>query len=120
MITMMKTAARTFLAIVALSLGLAACNDGLPPAAQYSSFTGTVVDAVTHAPIAGATVVVDTVLTTTTDANGSFTVPKVPSGIVDYVVSANGYADVSLTGNAEPGKPLAVSVTMQTPASPHP
>jgi len=120
MFTMMKTAARALLAIAVLSLGLAACDDGLPPASQYSSFKGTVVDAITHAPIAGATVIVDTVLTTTTDANGTFTVPKVPSGIVDYVVSAKGYADLSASGNAEPGKPLEINVTMQTPASPPP
>ncbi len=117
----MKNAARALLAIMALSLGLAACDNGdLPPAMQYSSFKGTVVDAATNKPIADASVVVDTVLTATTDANGTFVIDKVPSGIVDYVVSAKGYADVSASGNAEPGKPFEINITMQTPASPPP
>src|SRR5580658_4538308 len=102
----MKNAARALLAAVVLTLGLAACDNGdLPPASQYSSLRGTVVDAVTHQPIADATVIVDTVLTTTTDDKGNFAIDKVPSGIVDYVVTAKGYADLSMSVNAEPGKP---------------
>ncbi len=117
----MKLAVRVLLAALVLTLGLAACdNNDLPPAMQYSSFTGTVLDAATNQPIANATVVVDTVLTTTTDANGAFLIDKVPSGIVDYVVSAKGYADVSASANAEPGKPFQISITMQTQASASP
>jgi hypothetical protein len=117
----MKNAARALLVVLALSLGLAACDNGdLPPAMQYSSFKGTVIDGVTNKPIANATVVVDTVLTATTDDNGAFAIDKVPSGIVDYVVSAKGYADLTASGNAEPGKPFEVNITMQAPASPPP
>ncbi len=76
---------------------------------------GQVLDATTHQPIANATVIVDTVLTTTTDANGAFTIAKVPSGIVDYVVRAKGYSDVSASSNAEPGKPFTLNVSMQPP-----
>lgn len=105
-------------AVTVLAIGLVACDNGdLPPAAQYSSLSGTVVDAVTHAPIVGATVIVDTVLTTTTDDKGNFTIDKVPSGIVDYVVTAKGYADLSASANSEPGKPLALNLTMQAPAA---
>ena len=115
---MMKQALRVLLSTLTLTLGLTGCpNNDLPPAMQYSSFKGTVLDAATNTPIANANVIVDTVLTTTTDANGAFVIDKVPSGIVDYVVSAKGYADVSASGNAEPGKPFEVSITMQTPGS---
>jgi|SRR5579863_5963051 len=117
----MKNALRVLLSAAILALGLAACDNGdLPPAMQYSSLTGSVTDAVTHKPIANATVIVDTVLSTTTDDNGNFTIDKVPSGIVDYVVTAKGYADLSASANSEPGKPLTVSVVMQVPAASSP
>lgn len=97
---------------------LAACDNGdLPPATQFTPLHGTVVDSVTNKPIAGATVIVDTVLTTTTDANGTFLIAKVPSGIVDYVVKANGYADITSSVNVEPGKQYELSVVMQPPTT---
>lgn len=97
---------------------LAACDNGdLPPATQFTPLHGTIVDAVTKKPIAGATVIVDTVLTTTTDANGTFLIAKVPSGIVDYVVKAQGYEDISASVDVEPGKTYELSVVMQAPTS---
>ncbi|MGB6985016.1 MAG: carboxypeptidase regulatory-like domain-containing protein [Candidatus Aquilonibacter sp.] len=103
---------------VVLTIMLAACDNGdLPPATQFTPLHGTVIDSVTNKPIAGATVIVDTVLTTTTDANGTFLIAKVPSGIVDYVVKANGYADVSASVNVEPGKQYELSVAMQAPTT---
>jgi len=108
------------LATLALAVcTLSACDDSdLPPPAQFTPFSGTVTDAATHQPIAGATVIVDTVLTVTTDATGAFTIAKVPSGIVDYVVKAQGYADASDTVSAEPGKPFTLNVVMQPPTKP--
>ena len=104
---------------ICCALLLSACDNGdLPPATQFSQVHGVISDATTHQPIAGATVIVDTVLTVTTDASGAFTVAKVPSGIVDYVVRAKGYADVTATLNAEPGKPFELNVAMQQPAPP--
>jgi hypothetical protein len=98
---------------------LSACDNGdLPPATQFSPLSGTVTDSVTHQPIADATVIVDTVLTATTDANGKFTFAKVPSGIMDYVVRAKGYADITATVNAEPGKAFELNVAMQQPTPP--
>lgn len=114
----MRKVVRAFAAAVAV-LALGACDNGdLPPAAGYAPFSGTITDSATHQPIAGATVIVDTVLTATTDAKGTFTIDKVPSGTVDYVVHAKGYSDVVATGNAEPGKPFTITVAMQPPASP--
>jgi len=98
---------------------LSACNDSdLPPATQFTPLSGTVTDSVTHQPIAGATVIVDTVLTTTTDANGKFTFAKVPSGIMDYVVRAKGYADITTSVEMEPGKAFELNVAMQQPTPP--
>ena len=95
---------------------LAACDNGdLPPATQFTPLHGTVTDSVTNKPIAGATVIVDTVLTAVTDANGTFLIGKVPSGIVDYVVKANGYSDISASVNVEPGKQYELNVAMQPP-----
>lgn len=112
----MRNVARALFAAAGLAVALAACdNSDLPPGTQFSSMQGTIVDASSHQPIANATVIVDTVLTTTTDANGAFTIAKVPSGIVDYIVRAKGYSDVSASSNAVPGKPLVLNVSMQPP-----
>src|SRR5579862_3614310 len=115
----MKTVVRIILAVALLAPTLSACDNGdLPPATKFSKLTGTVTDSVTHKPIANATIVVDTVLTATSDANGAFSIDKVPSGIVDYVIKADGYADVSSSTNAEPGKPLDLNAVMQQPTPP--
>jgi hypothetical protein len=115
----MRRAVRT-LALLALTvIALSACDNGdLPPATQFTPLSGTITDSITHQPIAGALIVVDTVLTTTTDANGKFTIAKVPSGIVDYVVKAKGYTDITATVDAEPGKTFELNVAMQQPTTP--
>lgn len=113
---MMKVA-HAAAALLFLGLPLSGCNnaDELPPAGSYASLKGAVVDARTHKPIANATVVVDTVLTQKTDADGNFSFDKVPSGILDYVVKAPGYPDVSASTNADPGKPFILNVSMSQP-----
>ncbi len=120
------------IALLALTSILAGCNDGaLPPGASYASLSGTVIDAVTNQPIAGAIVTLDTVLTATSDAAGHFTFAKVPTGDYDYTVQVSGYRTFSSSGSATPGKPNAVVVRLvvkakarapgtATPASPPP
>jgi hypothetical protein len=104
------------LAIAALLLGTQGCNaDSLPPASGFASVNGVVVDATSNAPIAGAIVTIDTVLTATTDAAGKFTIDKVPSGIADYAVQAKGYQSLASTTNVEPGKPFQLNVTLAQP-----
>jgi hypothetical protein len=116
----MKSVVRLPVVLAVIScLFLSACDNGdLPPATQFSSVHGIVTDATTHQPIAGASVIVDTVLAATTDATGAFTIAKVPSGIVDYVVQAKGYADMTASFDAEPGKPFELNVAMQQPTPP--
>ncbi len=116
---MMIKVVRAALSVVLLACSLVACNNSdLPPATRFASITGVVTDAATQKPIANATVIVDTVLTATTDANGAFSFAKIPTGIVDYVVKAPGYADVTASANAEPGKPFVLNVAMQQPTAP--
>ncbi len=105
-----------FLAIAAI---LGGCNDGaLPPGASYASLSGTVLDAATNQPIAGAIVTLDTVLTTTSDAAGHFTFAKIPTGDYDYTVQAPGYATMSSSGSATPGKPSAIVVRLSAATKP--
>jgi len=92
---------------------LAACNtDALPPAAGFTTISGTVVDAGSKTPVAGAVVTIDTVLTATTDASGKFTIEKVPSGIVDYTVQAKGYKVLSSSAQVEPSKPYELDLSL--------
>lgn len=116
----MMNVARLAVAALLVALPLAACNndDTLPPASSFTSVHGVVIDGATKKPVANATVVLDTVLTQTTDAQGAFSFDKVPTGIVDYVVKADGYPDVSASTQADPGKPFELSVSMQQPTPP--
>lgn len=110
---MKRYAGAFYLAIALLSLGMAGCNnDSLPPASGYASVNGVVVDNTTNAPVAGALVTIDTILTATTDSAGKFSIDKVPSGIADYAVTAKGYASLASSANIEPGKPYALNITL--------
>ena len=112
----MNNVARSLFCAGILALTLSACDNGdLPPASKFATVKGQVIDATTHAPVANATIIIDAVLTTTTDSNGNFTIDKVPSGIIDYVVRAQGYKDVNSSSNAEPGQPFELNVALQQP-----
>lgn len=100
---------------------LAACNDSsLPPGGTYAPLSGVVLDAATNQPLSGATVTVDTVLTTKTDAQGKFTFAQVPVGEADVLVQADGYKDASEPTRIDPSKPNALTITLAhpTPAAP--
>jgi hypothetical protein len=114
----MKKCVGGFVLVMALLVGVQGCNtDSLPPASGFATVTGVIVDATTNAPIAGAVITIDTVLTATTDAAGKFSIEKVPSGIADYAVAAKGYQTLTSTTNVEPGKPFQLNLTLaqQTP-----
>ena len=82
---------RTFVSLVWLIM-LAACSGpGVPTAQQYASISGIVLDAATNQPIAGATITVDVVNTTTTATNGTFTIGNLPNGAVECSASAPNY-----------------------------
>lgn len=101
------------LALVLTAAVLAACNsDSLPPTGKYATFKGVVVDSATSQPVANATVTVDTVLTTTTAPDGTFSFPNVPSGDIDYVVTINGYQTYSDHVHADPSGAATVTVKL--------
>ncbi|MDQ2908466.1 MAG: carboxypeptidase-like regulatory domain-containing protein [Candidatus Eremiobacteraeota bacterium] len=84
-------------AVVALiSLALTGCGLGLPPAGDYATVYGQVTNAAGQ-PVQGATVLVNDVLTATTDATGNFTVSPVPTGAWSYTVTAPNYKNVGST-----------------------
>ncbi len=110
---MKALAGRLAVMLTLLVFATTACNnDSLPPAAGYASVSGTIVDAATNGPIAGAVITIDTVLTATTDAAGHYAIEKVPSGIADYSVQAKGYATLSSSTSVDPGKPFALNLTL--------
>ena len=105
--------------LVALTLAagmLVACNtDQLPGGGKYATFKGVVVDSVTSAPIANATVTVDTVLVQTTGADGSFSFATVPSGDIDYVDKApdgTTYGSVTDHVHADPLATATVTIKL--------
>ena len=110
------TRARLFGSLFAAVLVLTACNDSaLPPGGTYNAVSGVVLDAATNQPIAGATVTIDTVLTTTTDSQGKFSFAQVPVGDVDVAITAPGYKDYTAPARLDPDKPLALSVSLTKP-----
>lgn len=93
-------------------IALAGCNDSsLPPGATYATVSGVVVDSATKAPVAGATVTLDTILTVTSDKDGKFS-QSVPSGDFDYSVTSDGYKSVTASGHVDPGKTLALTIEL--------
>jgi TolB protein len=112
-------AGRLLAALALVLLGTAACdNDSLPPAAGFATVSGTIVDATTNAPVHGAVVTIDTVLTATSDASGKFSIDKVPSGIADYAVQASGYQALTSSATIEPGKPFTLNLVLAAQANP--
>lgn len=110
---MKRYAGAFYLVVASLVLGIAGCNsDSLPPASGFGSVNGVVVDSATNAPVAGAVITIDTILSATTDSAGKFSIDKVPSGIADYAVTAKGYQTAAASANVEPGKPFALNVTL--------
>lgn len=85
------------------SLLVAGCGSALPPAGNYATISGRITDAATGVGIAGATVVVNVVLSATTDAAGAYRIVSVPTGSWEYAVSgpAN-YANIATVDNPAP------------------
>ncbi|GAC1306409.1 MAG: hypothetical protein NVS2B3_14950 [Vulcanimicrobiaceae bacterium] len=87
------------LACVALVAG---CGSALPPVGNYATIAGRVTDAATGAPLAGATVLVNSVLSATTDANGTYRIVTVPTGSWSYSASGPARYGVVAADNPPP------------------
>jgi hypothetical protein len=91
---------RAVVALLVAGFALTSCGPQVPPAGNYAVVNGTVVDASNNAPIAGATVTINIVSTTTTDSNGNFRITTIPSGPWQWFAHAANYQDKSDTGPA--------------------
>ncbi|MBV8726814.1 MAG: carboxypeptidase regulatory-like domain-containing protein [Candidatus Eremiobacteraeota bacterium] len=101
------------LLVVLLAVFMTACQDDqLPPSAKYAIVKGVVIDSLTSAPVANATVTVDSALVTHTGSDGSFTIANVPSGAVDYAVVAEGYRNFNDSITVEPSSTATLTVKL--------
>ena len=98
-------------ALAAVAL-LAACAPAIPPQQNYATVSGVVTDGTTGQPLAGATVTVDSVLTATTGADGSFTIADVPVGPFSAIESANGFQEHQDQGNVAAGDHFTLNATL--------
>ena len=76
---------------------------------------GRVIDAKTNAPVNGATVAIGSTLTVATDAQGAFTIGKVPAGPQPITVSAAGYQTVNLTAKVVKDQTTTLDYVKLTP-----
>lgn len=96
---------------------LAACGQGnIPPQQKYATVFGRVYDEATNSPVPGAVVTVLVVLRAVSGADGSYSVPNVPSGQVDVTIDAPaGYTPVqpSDTFSVVPGDSFRLDVALR-------
>jgi Carboxypeptidase regulatory-like domain len=71
---------RLLLGIVFLLTVADSCNNGIVGVQDYGQVTGRVLDAMTNRPVANAIISVGSLYTATADANGAFTLPRIPIG----------------------------------------
>lgn len=110
----MKRSRIVFAAILAGIL--AGCGEaGIPPAGSTATVQGTISDRATNQPVGGATVTIDSVLTTSTTADGTYKFTNVPPGAFDYVVTASGYTQARGNGDAETTAPATLDVQLDKP-----
>ena len=88
------------------SILVAGCGSALPPVGKYATISGHITDASTGVGIAGATVIVNAVLSTTTDSAGAYRIADVPTGDWDYAVNGpTSYGSIITVTNAAPLTP---------------
>jgi hypothetical protein len=93
-------------------LALIGCGPPVPPEQNYATLFGVVYDGSTGQPLSGATITVDSVLTATTAADGSFSVPNVPIGPFTVVEGANGFQPHQDQGTVGAGDHFLLNVTL--------
>jgi len=91
---------------------LTACNNAVPPEQNYATITGVITDGTTGQPIVGAIVTVDSVLTATTGADGSYTIPNIPVGPFTASETAGGFQDHQDQGTVAAGDHFTLNATL--------
>jgi|SRR5579872_35766 len=95
-----------------LAAALSACSPAVPPQQNYATIYGTVYDGTTGQPLSGATVTVDAVLTATTGADGTYSVPTVPIGPFTAIESASSFQQHQDQGNVAAGDRYLLNATL--------
>lgn len=90
----------------------AAVLSGPAPAPTTGSITGTVTDSATAAAIGGTTVSTDSGQSTTTAADGTYTLADVPTGTRTVTASASGYDSQSATAEVTDGGTTTVNFAL--------
>lgn len=86
---------RLLLGLVFLLTVADSCNNGVVGVQEYGSVTGRVLDAMTNKPIANAIVSVGSLYTGTADANGGFTLSRIPIGQQTVAARMPGFTTTS-------------------------
>lgn len=81
-------------AVLAATLGDKGCDPNYIGVQEYGAITGRVFDAKTNAPINNALVSVGSLYVTRSDPQGAFTLPKVPVGTQQVIITATGYQSI--------------------------
>ena len=109
----MPAAARRF-ATLAVALG---CRLAAPAIAQQGAVTGTVTDAASLAPVAGAQVfIAGTVIGTVTRAGGTYRLEGVPARDVEVTVRLIGYRETSISVSVRAGEIVTADFALEKTA----
>jgi hypothetical protein len=107
---------RARFALLALPLLLLAACGGpqIPPAQNYPTIHGRAYDAATNAPVAGALIAVDTILTASTAADGTYRVTNIPIGQYTLTVTPpRGYnKPPDLSGSVATGENVTIDIPL--------
>jgi hypothetical protein len=103
------------LALLGASLVVAGCGPGVPPVGNYATITGTVRDAASGQPIAGAVVSVSVISSSATGSSGLYRLYPIPTGPYTSIsASAPNYQPYSNNagGTLAPGQTLSFDISM--------
>jgi len=107
---------RRLVALVIFAAVLTGCGmPNLPPAQNYATVTGRVLDAATNNPVAGAVITVSIVLTATSGSDGSYRIINVPIGQNEVQVQApSGYVaqQTQYPIAPQPGETVTVNILL--------
>ena len=78
-------------AVLAATLGDKGCAPNYIGVQEYGAITGRIIDAKSNGPISNALISVGSLYVTRSDPKGAFTLPKVPIGTQQVVITATGY-----------------------------
>ncbi len=93
--------------VVLLTMG-DGCSSGVVGVQDYGSVTGRVLDATTNKPVPNAIVSVGSLFTSTADAQGGFTMPRVPVGEQQVTARAPGFTTASQEVRIRKERPATV------------